>query len=42
MAVPVTEHIELEKRYSEQTFFFENVKLLLCGYGLVRVSNSHK
>ena len=27
---------------NEQTSFFENVNLLLGGYGLVRVSNSHK
>ena len=27
---------------NKQTSFFENVNLLLCGYGLVRVSNSHK
>ena len=27
---------------NEQTSFFENVNLLLCGYGLVRVSNPHK
>lgn len=27
---------------NEQTSFFENVNLLFCGYGLMRVSNSHK